>query len=124
VHGLIISLCSVPPNLQWEVDDLEEEWTFSYKFDYIHCMMMTGAFHDWPRFYEQAFQYVAVAAVFLPDADYRLTCLGLQVPQLGWLGRAARHRLSPQMRRRVTPFRLTPTSMEQPHDGSREAFRL
>lgn len=48
--------CSVPPNVQFQIDDLEESWTFSFNFDYIHVLMMTGAFRDWPAFYRQAFQ--------------------------------------------------------------------
>jgi hypothetical protein len=48
---------SVPGNVQFEIDDLEEPWTFTFKFDYIHSMMMTGAFRDWPNFYRQAFEY-------------------------------------------------------------------
>jgi hypothetical protein len=49
----------VPPNLLFEIDDLEDDWNFSKKFDYIHSMMMTGAFQDWPRFYRQAFECVS-----------------------------------------------------------------
>ncbi len=47
---------SIPPNVQFEIDDLEEPWTFSFNYDYIHVLMMTGAFRDWPNFYRQAFQ--------------------------------------------------------------------
>ncbi len=47
---------SVPPNLIFEIDDLEDDWNFTNKFDYIHSMMMTGAFQDWPRLYRQAFE--------------------------------------------------------------------
>lgn len=45
-----------PPNVQFEIDDLEEPWNFSYPFDYVHALMMTGAFRDWPNFYRQAFE--------------------------------------------------------------------
>jgi hypothetical protein len=27
---------SIPPNCQFEVDDAEDPWMFSQKFDYIH----------------------------------------------------------------------------------------
>jgi SAM-dependent methyltransferase len=46
----------VAPNVQFEVDDLEEPWTFSHKFDFIHSRMMTGSFRDWPRFFEQSLE--------------------------------------------------------------------
>ncbi|KAK0114266.1 hypothetical protein ONS95_013763 [Cadophora gregata] len=45
----------VPPNASFEIDDLEEPWHFSEKFDYIHCRMMTGSFANWPKFFDQAF---------------------------------------------------------------------
>lgn len=48
---------SVPPNLEFEVDDLEQPWMFSRKFDYIHCQLMIGALQDWPKFFNQSFEY-------------------------------------------------------------------
>ena len=47
---------SVPPNLMFEVDDLEQPWNFTQKFDYIHCQLMTAAFQDWPKFFRQGFE--------------------------------------------------------------------
>lgn len=49
---------SVPPNLQFYVDDLEDDWTYSYKFDFIFARMLTGALSDWPKFFKQGFEYV------------------------------------------------------------------
>lgn len=46
----------LPPNLSFEVDDLEEPWTFSTKFDYIHARMMTGSIVDWPRLIKQSYE--------------------------------------------------------------------
>lgn len=45
---------SVPPNLSFQVDDLEDDWTFSQPFDFIFSRMMTGAIDDWPRFFRQS----------------------------------------------------------------------
>jgi SAM-dependent methyltransferase len=45
----------IPPNLRFVVDNAEEDWTFSQKFDYIHFRAMQGAFKDWPHIFEQAF---------------------------------------------------------------------
>ncbi|KAI8312760.1 Secondary metabolism regulator LAE1 [Colletotrichum sp. SAR11_240] len=36
-----------PPNVRFEVDDIEEPWTYSRKFDYIHSRMMNGCINDW-----------------------------------------------------------------------------
>ncbi|KAF5716199.1 methyltransferase [Fusarium globosum] len=45
----------LPTNLQFQVDDLEDEWTFSYNFDLIFARMMTGSIGDFPKFFAQSF---------------------------------------------------------------------
>ncbi len=40
---------SVPANCRFEVDDCEDEWTWTHGFDYIHSRFMCGAITDWPR---------------------------------------------------------------------------
>ncbi|KAF5670071.1 methyltransferase [Fusarium heterosporum] len=44
---LLITI-SVPPNVEFFVDDIEEPWTFSEPFDYIHSRMMTFSIKSWP----------------------------------------------------------------------------
>lgn len=46
----------VPPNLIFEVDDAEDEWLYSEKFDYIHTRTLCGGIRDWPRFHQQVFE--------------------------------------------------------------------
>ncbi|KAF2467481.1 uncharacterized protein BDR25DRAFT_335907 [Lindgomyces ingoldianus] len=66
---------NVPPNLNFEVDDLEKDWTFSRKFNYIHCQLMTGAFRDWPRFFMQSFQYLENDGYLeVHDIDFVIKC--------------------------------------------------
>jgi len=49
----------IPPNVRFEVDDMEEEWAYpSASFDYIHMRSMSGSFSDWDRVLEQAYKYV------------------------------------------------------------------
>ncbi|CAI0650464.1 unnamed protein product [Colletotrichum noveboracense] len=48
----------VPPNVTFYVDDLEDEWTYSYKFDFIYGRMLTGSIADWPRFIRQSFEFL------------------------------------------------------------------
>ncbi|KAK5016777.1 hypothetical protein LTR16_003075 [Cryomyces antarcticus] len=49
----------VPPNLQFEVDDLEEEWLYKpNSFDFIHVRFMFLAIKDYPAMLEQAYKYV------------------------------------------------------------------
>ena len=38
----------VPPNVHFEVDDVEAEWTYTKKFDFIHCRTMSACIRDWP----------------------------------------------------------------------------
>ncbi|TDZ22911.1 putative methyltransferase tdiE [Colletotrichum orbiculare MAFF 240422] len=64
-----------PPNVHYEIDDLEEEWSFSRKFDYVHCMMMTGAFRDWPTFHQQAFENLNSGGwLEVQDIDFPMRC--------------------------------------------------
>lgn len=47
----------VPPNLNYEVDDLEQEWLYkpdSFDLVYVRCMFM--GIRDWPAMLEQAYQ--------------------------------------------------------------------
>ena len=37
---------SVPPNCRFEVDDVEDEWTYSQKFDLIHGRALVTCFKD------------------------------------------------------------------------------
>jgi SAM-dependent methyltransferase len=43
-----------PPNCSWLVDNAEEEWVYSKKFDFIHSRMLLMGIHDWPRYFRQA----------------------------------------------------------------------
>ncbi|KAH6714744.1 S-adenosyl-L-methionine-dependent methyltransferase [Leptodontidium sp. MPI-SDFR-AT-0119] len=49
----------VPPNLSFQIDDLEDTWVFSHKFDFIYTRMLVGSFANWPRFFEQAYENLA-----------------------------------------------------------------
>ncbi|KAF4851988.1 Secondary metabolism regulator LAE1 [Colletotrichum siamense] len=45
----------VPPNVKFEVDDIEDEWTYSRPFEYIHSRLMTSSLSDWPVFLRRCF---------------------------------------------------------------------
>lgn len=51
-----IQPASIPPNVSFEVDDLEEPWTFSQKFDFIFGRMLVGGIRNFPRLFEQSFE--------------------------------------------------------------------
>ncbi|KAK2736184.1 hypothetical protein FQN57_000858 [Myotisia sp. PD_48] len=45
----------VPPNLTFEIDDFENEWPYSRKFDLIHGRELNGFVADYDCLFEQAF---------------------------------------------------------------------
>jgi len=45
----------VPPNVKFEIDDMEKPWTYTTKFDFIFSRMMTGSFSDWGVYLKQCF---------------------------------------------------------------------
>ncbi|PGG99606.1 hypothetical protein AJ79_08466 [Helicocarpus griseus UAMH5409] len=47
---------TVPPNVRFEIDDIEQDWIYSSKFDFIHMRMMSGALRNWPRLMQQVFE--------------------------------------------------------------------
>ncbi|KAG7050569.1 hypothetical protein JMJ77_0013313 [Colletotrichum scovillei] len=47
----------VIPNVRFEIDDLEEDWTYAHKFDYIHSRFMTSSIANWKDLLTKAFQH-------------------------------------------------------------------
>ncbi|KAK1146255.1 hypothetical protein N8T08_003345 [Aspergillus melleus] len=45
-----------PPNVVFEVDDVEAEWPPRRPFDLIHARYMCGSIQDWPKLFHQAYQ--------------------------------------------------------------------
>ncbi|KAL8939160.1 MAG: hypothetical protein Q9216_003514 [Gyalolechia sp. 2 TL-2023] len=46
-----------PPNVKYQVDDLEQPWTFPPDhFDLIHASIMLFTIRDWPTYFAQSFQ--------------------------------------------------------------------
>ena len=46
----------VPPNVEFVVDDIEDEWNYEHNpFDFIHARYLAGSIRDWPRLMSQAF---------------------------------------------------------------------
>jgi len=65
----------LPPNLRFEIDDLEERWLYHQKFDLIHTRGMSGSFKNWPRFFEQAFEFTTPGGyLHVHDSIYPLLC--------------------------------------------------
>jgi SAM-dependent methyltransferase len=50
----------VPPNCRFEIDDIEDEWTFPKDhFDFIHIRCLMGSISEWPKLYAQAYKHMA-----------------------------------------------------------------
>ncbi|OHE94895.1 methyltransferase domain-containing protein [Colletotrichum orchidophilum] len=61
----------VPPNVRFEIDDIEEPWTFSNLFDYIHSRMMKGSIRDWKKFLQRCFENLSPGGYLeLNDVDF------------------------------------------------------
>jgi len=48
----------VPPNVRFEIDDYEEEWTFSQPFDFIHARYLAGAVYSWEKLVKQCYKHL------------------------------------------------------------------
>lgn len=47
---------SVPPNVTFEIDDVEEEWAYNEPFEYIHSRIMTSSIGDWPLYLRRCYE--------------------------------------------------------------------
>ena len=63
----------VPPNLEFEIDDANDTWTFATKFDYIHCRYFHMAIEE-KRLFRQAYDALKPGGWF----EIRETALPLQ----------------------------------------------
>ncbi|KAH0543389.1 hypothetical protein FGG08_002247 [Glutinoglossum americanum] len=58
VNGkLTKTLPRVPPNVRFEIDDMEKTWTYAEDFDYIHGRYLMAAIADWPKLMDQTFKH-------------------------------------------------------------------
>ncbi|KAH7237855.1 hypothetical protein NCS52_01566400 [Fusarium sp. LHS14.1] len=46
----------VPPNLKFEIDDVDEDWTYSLPFNYIHSRMMNASVKSWLEYLRKMFK--------------------------------------------------------------------
>ncbi|KAF6840579.1 UMTA [Colletotrichum musicola] len=50
----------VPPNCKFQIDNVEELWTWPEDyFDFVHIRHLEAAISDWPKLYDQAFRHLA-----------------------------------------------------------------
>ncbi|KAI8282013.1 Secondary metabolism regulator LAE1 [Colletotrichum sp. SAR11_57] len=66
----------VPPNVIFEVDDIDEPWIYSRPFDYIHSRMMNSSISDWRQFIQKAYDNLTLGGYLelkevdlMPESD-------------------------------------------------------
>ncbi|KAI3545022.1 hypothetical protein CSPX01_05228 [Colletotrichum filicis] len=67
----------VPPNVRFEIDDIEEEWTYSEPFNYIHSRFMNASVANWKEYLKKCYESVIFQQYPLTSRIGRLTGLGL-----------------------------------------------
>jgi hypothetical protein len=58
VYKTAAYIVRVPPNVKFEVDDVESAWAYSEPFDYIFCRYLCTAINDWPGLVKSTFELV------------------------------------------------------------------
>ncbi|KAK1984506.1 methyltransferase domain-containing protein [Colletotrichum cereale] len=46
----------VPPNVKFEIDDVESSWVHDHKYDFIFSRYMCGSIGDWPTFMKRVYK--------------------------------------------------------------------
>ncbi|CAI7610608.1 unnamed protein product [Penicillium manginii] len=58
------------PNVEFQLADAQDEWTYHEPFDLVHVRGLSGAFRDWGRIYAQAFAHLKPGGfIEVADAD-------------------------------------------------------
>jgi len=73
----------VPPNIKFEVDDIESEWTYpANNFDLIYARYLIGSVADWERLFAQAFKAVKPGGYFeVLDPTSDMSCDDNTLPE-------------------------------------------
>ncbi|KAI1411835.1 S-adenosyl-L-methionine-dependent methyltransferase [Hypoxylon sp. FL1857] len=67
----------LPENCRFEIDDAEDEWTFSEPFDFIHGRALMSCFNDPAAVVQQAFDNLAPGGVMeFQDALFPMSYIG------------------------------------------------
>jgi len=52
------NLCRVPKNCEFEIDDVESDWTYPENyFDFIHLRSLSGSLQDWDMVLRRCYEY-------------------------------------------------------------------
>ncbi|KAK2065387.1 S-adenosyl-L-methionine-dependent methyltransferase [Colletotrichum caudatum] len=65
----------VPLSFKFEVDDIEEPWTYHLPFDYIHTRAIASSISDWAKFFKQSFDSLEPGGYLeLQEGHVRFDC--------------------------------------------------
>ncbi|KAK2806173.1 hypothetical protein FQN50_005896 [Emmonsiellopsis sp. PD_5] len=48
----------LPPNVRFEVDDIEDDWAYKTRFDFIHTRYLATSINNWPRLVWQCYRHL------------------------------------------------------------------
>ncbi|KAL3426083.1 methyltransferase domain-containing protein [Phlyctema vagabunda] len=66
----------VPQNCQFEIDDAEDQWTFTQKFDYIHGRALFSSFRSHSSVFQSAFEHLQPGGwLEMQDAAFPFRCI-------------------------------------------------
>jgi hypothetical protein len=57
----ILTTCRVPTNCRFEIDDVEEPWTYKNEFDFIHARDFLFSIKDWEKLVNQCYEYAGLS---------------------------------------------------------------
>jgi SAM-dependent methyltransferase len=77
----------VPPNCHFEIDDAEDTWVYSHKFDYIHGRMLVTCFNSHLTVFSSAFEFLRPGG-YIELQDVSFPFLGADDK---WNGTAFKH---------------------------------
>ncbi|PGH23181.1 hypothetical protein AJ80_02711 [Polytolypa hystricis UAMH7299] len=64
------SFTMAPPNLYFQLDDAEHDWSYPHSFDFVHIRGLSGGIQDWPALYKRVFTHIRPGgAVQVSDGD-------------------------------------------------------
>jgi SAM-dependent methyltransferase len=76
----------VPPNVQFEVDDVEKEWLFQNPFDLVHVRFMAASLLDWPKLVSQCYTHTKLGGwVEFKDWDLTIVSTDNSLPKDGYI---------------------------------------
>ena len=77
----------VPPNCKFEVDDFNNEWIFSHRFDFVHGRALVGSSTDYPAIIRQSYEalnpggWLEMSDVYMPFLDEDGTMRGTMLEE-------------------------------------------